>query len=308
MKYLKRLEEFNEKNLPTLDEVVLWALELFETKELMKLDISEFKKPLIAWSGNAIVTAKIIFSWFDAIFCDETKIDECLKKDIDWLVICSASWEKHAVVFANKAKNLWIKTKLLTCNPNSTTQEIIWKENTVVTYKNREPYTYNTSTYMWWIMTLTWENSKEIKDFLLNDIEKLLSGIKFTDFDSFLLLTPDKFSALNQLFIVKFIELFGRKIARDVFSYEHLKHAITVVPHEKELAISFWEWDFLFEWNKINFPLPKNCDLWAMMAIAYYVIWKIQAAFPPYFMQNIWKYIESVNKTEFGKNLKVIVE
>tara|TARA_Y100001960_G_C14159390_1_gene580014 strand:+ start:461 stop:583 length:123 start_codon:yes stop_codon:yes gene_type:complete len=38
---------------------------------------------------------------------------------------------------------------------------------------------------------------------------------------------------------VKFIELFGRKIARDVFSYEHLKHAITVIPEEKELAIHF---------------------------------------------------------------------
>jgi hypothetical protein len=39
------------------------------------------------------------------------------------------------------------------------------------------------------------------------------------------------------LFRVKFIELFGRKIARDVFSYEQMKHAITVVPNKKELAI-----------------------------------------------------------------------
>lgn len=308
MKYLKKLETFTLENLPSLDEVVLWALELFETKELKKLDISKFKKPLIAWSGNAIVTAKIIFSKIDAIFCDETNIDECLKKDIDGLIICSASWEKHAVIFANKAKNLWIETKLLTCNANSTTQKIIWKENVVVTHKNREPYTYNTSTYMWWILAITWENPKEIKKFILNDIDAILKNIDFTNFDSFLLISPDKFSSLNQLFIVKFIELFGRKIARDVFSYEHLKHAITVVPHKKELLISFWDWDLNYNWNILNILLPKNCDLWAMMAIAYYVIWKIQTSFPPYFMKNIWKYIEDVNKTEFGKNLKVIVE
>jgi hypothetical protein len=308
MNYLDKISKFNEDNLPSLDEVVLWALELFEQNPPKKLDISEFKKPLVAWSGNAIVTARNIFSKTDAIFCDETTIDQCLKKDIDGLIICSASWEKHAIIFAEKALKFGIKTKLLTCNPNSTTSRIIWKQNTVVTLKNREPYTYNTSTYMWWIFALTWEKAWDIIKFIENDIDKILKNIDFSRFDSYLLITPDIFSWINQLFTVKFIELFWRKIARDVFSYEHLKHAITVVPHDKESAISFGKWEFYFEWNHINFPLPLDADLWSMMAIGYYVIWKIQNSYSHYFKKSIAKYIENVNKTDFWKWLKVIVE
>ncbi len=105
----------------------------------------------------------------------------------------------------------------------------------------------------------------------------------------------------------KFIELFGRKVARDIFSYEQLKHAITVIPHYKELSISFWKPDFDFKWSHINFSLPENCNTWTMMAIWYYVIWKIQNSHPQYFKENIWKYISDINKTKFGKNMKVIV-
>ncbi|MFA5917378.1 MAG: hypothetical protein WC850_04050 [Candidatus Gracilibacteria bacterium] len=308
MNYLDKISKFNEDNLPSLDEVVLGALELFEQNPPKKLDISEFKKPLVAGSGNAIVTARNIFSKTDAIFCDETTIDQCLKKDIDGLIICSASGEKHAIIFAEKALKFGIKTKLLTCNPNSTTSRIIGKQNTVVTLKNREPYTYNTSTYMGWIFALTGEKAGDIIKFIENDIDKILKNIDFSRFDSYLLITPDIFSGINQLFTVKFIELFGRKIARDVFSYEHLKHAITVVPHDKESAISFGKGEFYFEGNHINFPLPLDADLGSMMAIGYYVIGKIQNSYSHYFKKSIAKYIENVNKTDFGKGLKVIVE
>lgn len=308
MNYLEKISNFNENNLLSLDEIVLWALELFEKWIFNKLDISEFKRPLIAGSGNAIVTAKIIFSWIDALFCDETNFDDYIKKDIDWLIILSASWEKHATIFAKKAIEKWIKTKLLTCNPNSSASAIIWKENTTVTAKNREPYTYNTSTYMWWVLAYTWEKSWEIKKFIQEEIDPILAKIDFSKYDSYLLVTPDNFSQVNQLFIVKFIELFGRKIARDVFSYEQMKHATTVVPHKNELFILFWEWELDCTWEQINFPLPHNCWLWWIMAIWYYVIWKIQNSYPQYFKENIWDYIVNINKTEFWKWLKVIVE
>lgn len=308
MTYLEKINNFDENNLLSLDEVVLSALELFEKWKFKKLDISEFNKPLIAGSWNAIVTAKIIFSNINAIFCDETNFDISLKKDIDWLIILSASWEKHATIFANKAVKKWIKTKLLTCNNKSSAWNIVWKENTIVTLKNREPYTYNTSTYMWWIFAFTWEKSSEIINFIEKDINPILKTIDFSEYDSFLLVTPNEFSWVNQLFNVKFIELFARKIARDVFSYEQLKHATTVVPHNWELCISFWEWELDFKWNHINFPLPDNSNLWAIMAIGYYVIWNIQNSFPQYFKQNIWNYIKEINKTNFWKGLKVIVE
>ena len=129
MVYLEKINNFNENNLLSLDEIVMWALELFQNEKINKLDISGFKKLLIVGSWNAIVTAKIIFSWIDALFCDETNFDKYIEKDIDWLIIASASWEKHAVEFAKKATKKWIKTKLLTCNPHSWAGNILWKDN-----------------------------------------------------------------------------------------------------------------------------------------------------------------------------------
>lgn len=308
MDYLEKIETFTENNLLSLDEVVMGALELFEKNEIENFSISEFKKPLIAWSGNAIVTAKIIFSNINAIFCDETNFDICLNKDIDWLIIVSASWEKHASIFAEKAKERGIITKLLTCNSDSSTAKTIWKENVIVTKKNREPYTYNTSTYLWWILAVTWEKPTDVKNFIINRIDPILKETDFSKYKSYLLVTPDNLAQVNQLLIVKFIELFWRKIARDVFSYEQLKHAITIIPDNKELCISFWEWKLYFDWNFINFPLPKDCNLWTIMVIWYYIIWKIQNSHPQYFKENIWKYIADFKQTSFWKNMKVIIE
>jgi hypothetical protein len=61
MKYLEKTKKFTQDNLIALDECVLAALELFSTHEINNLDLSRFKRPLIAGSGNAIVTAEIIF-------------------------------------------------------------------------------------------------------------------------------------------------------------------------------------------------------------------------------------------------------
>ena len=307
MKYLEKINSFDENSLLSLDDVVMWALELFENIKIDRLDISEFKKPLIAGSWNAMSTARIIFSWTGALFCDETNFLDYIKKDIDGLIIVSASWEKHAIVFAKKAVSKWIKTKLITCNLDSTAGNIVWKENTIVTQKNREPYTYNTSTYLWWILAFSWEKASIIKEFIQNNLDPILEKINFLKYDSYLLVTPNNFSSINQLFNIKFLELFGRKIARDIVSYEQVNHAVTIIPHETELALSFSDGSFYFKWEHIKLPLPENCGIWAMMAIWYYVIWKIQNSHPQYFKQNIWSYIEGMNKTEFWKSLKVIV-
>lgn len=308
MKYLEQTKIFTENNLIWLDECVLAALELFQTVEIKKWDFSKFKKPLIAGSGNAIVTAEIIFSWINAVFCDETNFDIQIKKDIDGVIILSASWEKHAPIFAEKSQKLWFETFLITCSKDSSAEKIVWKNNTIITPKNREPYTYNTSTYMGWVLANTWENPEQIQQYITQIIDPILEEKDFSKFNAYLLVTPDKFAWVNQLFRVKFIELFGRKIARDVFSYEHMKHAITVVPDDKELAISFWEGEFDFENTKLNIPLPKNCDLATIMAIWYYVIWKIQQSYPNYFQKNIWSYIDRANESWFSKGLKVIVD
>ena len=169
MKFLEQTKTFTEDNLISLNDAVLAALELFQTVDIKKWNFSKLKRPLIAGSWNAIVTAEIIFSWIDAIFCDETDFDEAIQKDIDWIIIISASGEKHAPIFAEKAQSKTLPVFLLTCSQNSSAEKIVWEKNTTITPKNREPYTYNTSTYMGWVLANTWENPKKIFEYIQND-------------------------------------------------------------------------------------------------------------------------------------------
>ncbi len=308
MKYLEQIGNFTESNLISLDECVWWALELFSKTEIKSWNFEKYKKPLIAGSWNAIVTAKIIFSDMDAIFCDETDIDIALTKDIDSIIIVSASWEKHAPIFAKKAWDKNLPITLITCAEWSSAEIVVGIENTIITPKNREPYTYNTSTYLGWVLAKTGESAWDILKYIENVIEPELQKINFWEYDAYLCVTPDKFAWVNQLMRVKFIELFGRKIARDVFSYEHLKHAITVIPHSKELLITFGDWECDHTWDVFNIPLPKETGLAMMMAVSYYVIGKIQKSHPNYFQENIADYIERANKSGFSKGLNIIIE
>lgn len=96
--------------------------------------------------------------------------------------------------------------------------------------KIREPYTYNTSTYFGYILTEAPNlNLEALHIFLTETLEKLLKSIRFADFQSFFIVLPNEFVLLREMLEVKFIELFGRKVARDIFTYEQMKHATTVV-------------------------------------------------------------------------------
>ncbi|MDA3855225.1 MAG: hypothetical protein PF569_03130 [Candidatus Woesearchaeota archaeon] len=305
---LELIEKISENNLPSLCTVTLAALELFTKEGLPKIKFPVFKNPIIVGSGNAKVTSEILFSNVDAIFADENNYENVLKRKPDGAIIFSASGSKHAPIIAKKYKDKKLKTTLVTCTPNSPAEIILGEQNTIITNKNREPYTYNTSTYMGWILAKTRENPEEIYDFIKKKIiSKIPKNLK--DYNGFLLITPNQFSNVNQLFETKFIELFGRKVARDVKTYEELKHAITVVPNKKELCIKFGKGDdVIFEGDVLNIPLPENINIGAMMAIGYYVIGNIQEQMPQYFKKNIKEYVKTASSKSFGKGISVIVE
>ena len=305
--YLDIVHNMNEENLPSLCEVVLASLELFSRDKLNLIKFKDFKKPLIVGSGNAIATAKILFDDRAAIFADETNYKKKLELDVDGVIIFSASGGKHAPIIAQYAKDNNFECQLVTCTRDSQGESVVGSKNTIITSKNREPYTYNTSTYLGWILAKTRENPKQIYDFILNEIDPILPNF-FKKYNGFLLVLPDKFSSLEHLFEVKFIELFGRKIARDVKTYEEMRHAITVVPSESELAIAFGEGSFDFQGKIFSLPIPDNCDLGAFFSIVYYVIGKIQEQMPQYFKENIKNYINRNSKGSFGKAMSVIVE
>ncbi len=135
-----------------------------------------------------------------------------------------------------------------------------------------------------------------------------VDGIDFSQFSSFFLVIPDEFVLLREMFEVKFIELFGRKVARDIFSYEQMKHATTVVQDSGELFICFGNdsWVVYGE-NQMNLPIYDAKSYAAMMLVGYYLIGKIQDSLPPYFAESIEDYCLRA-KALSGFNIKPWVE
>lgn len=306
-KYVNNITHMSDNNIPDLDEVVLWALDLFLDNKEIFIPNFHFNKAVIIGSGNAKNTIKIIYEWQDVIFADETNYEKAIARNwVDSVIIYSASWWKHAPIVAQYALSQNKKVKLITCNENSETSNILNKEDIIITPKNKEPYTYNTSTYMWWILANTKENPEWIIQYIENNISKIIPN-NFSDYNWFLFAIPDKFAGIAPLVDVKFIELFWRNISRDIKTFEELKHAITVVPCKKELCIKFWPWEIYFQWDILNISLPHDLWLAWFMAVTYYIVWKIQKQLPPYFKENIWKYIQNLNKSEFWKWMWVIV-
>jgi len=308
-KNIDTLTKFTLDIIPGLDVAVLGALELFQREKLPELNTKKYKRPLVVGSGNAEATGRIIFEDTDAVFASESNFESKLKHipDIDGVILISASGGKHAPIIAKYAKDFGKSVTLITNNPNAEANKFIGDDKIFVFPKNREPYTYNTSTYLGMILGKTNEDPEKIQEFIQQEIDTLTLP-DFSRYDKYFIIIPPKFSGIIRILEVKFIELFGRRIARDVETSEYMKHAVTVVP-SNELFVSFGEENTM--WGepdqRLHIPLPENAGYAMMMAIGYYVIAQIQKQHPPYFKENIALYVEKASKV-FGSEIKVIVE
>lgn len=307
------LKTFTMENIPNLDVVVMGALELLSQQHLTKIDTSCFLRPLVVGSGNGEQTGRIMFEKSDAVFASESNFEEKLASipAIDGVVLISASGEKHAPIIVRAAHESGKKVMLITNTPNSSASRELKKDegdSEFVFPKNREPYTYNTSTYMGMILGATGENPTEIKRFI-DDYTSKLEYPDFLNYDKYYLMLPARFSGSIGMLQNKFVELFGRRIARDIETIEFARlHATTVVP-SNELFISFGEKNETWgdPENRFFVPLPENCDYAAMMAIGYFVVGQIQKAYPHYFKDNIQAYCDKVSQLS-GNNIRPIVE
>ncbi len=310
--YRDILNSFDINNLPDLDTVVMGALELFEQAEIPKIDMSHYKHPLVVGSGNAEATGRIIFHDIDAVFASESNYIEELEsiQDIDGVVLISASGSKHAPIIAKNSKQHGRHVTLITNTEHSIADAELDHKHPYDSYvfpKNREPYTYNTSTYMGMILGKTGEDPSSIKQFI-NQHTSQINWPDFSQFDKYYLIVPPEFAGIIRMLQVKFIELFGRNIARDVETSEYVRHATTVAEAD-EMFISFGEENTTWgkPENRLHVPLPDNAGYGAMMAIGYYTVSQIQKQHPQYFKQNIAKYTEEVSKI-FGQTITPIVE
>ncbi len=293
------MQTFSLKNIPDLDVCVLGALELFSDKKLPKIKIPSGKL-LVVGSGNALATGKIIFRNHDAVFASESDYEEKLRHfKFNVGVVISASGSKHAPGIVKKMKSKKIKTFLITNTGDAPASKFASK--TFVLPKQREPYTYNTSTYLSMIFASEPEN--------FGDIYKHLNKIKVPSmkrYDSFYLMLPKEFDAVREMLVTKFDELFGPMVLGRVYTTEQTKHAKTVTPSNKELFISFGEKNNIYGKNRLFIPLPKDCGFGGMIATAYYVIGQIQKQKEPYFKKNIEKYTKESSRI-FKQEIKPIV-
>lgn len=312
LKNIQILNTFTLANIPDLDVAVLGALELFKKENLPKIKLDMCKRPLVVGSGNAEATGKIIFQDFDAIFASESNFEDKLKaiKTIDGVILVSASGEKHAPIIAKTAKKYNKHVTLITNSRDSSAGKELDHKHEYDEYifpKNREPYTYNTSTYLGMILGYTGEDPSGIYQFIQKNIHSL-SFPDLGEYDKFYLIVPPQLSGIIRMLQVKFIELFGRQVARDVETSEYVPHATTVVPSE-ELFISFGYENKTWgePKNRLNIPLPEKASYGALMAISYYIVGQIQKQHPPFFKENIALYTKQIS-TVFGHTITPIVE
>ena len=301
------MQNFNLKNIPNLDICVLGALEMLSDLKLPKIPkVKKNEKIIVLGSGNALATGRIIFSEYDSVFANESNYKKKLRSaSFDKAFIISASGSKHAPIIAKTLKRKKIPSILLTNNSDAKAKKFV--SESLVFPKQREPYTYNTSTYLSMIISKTRESPNKIYHYLKKIKKKIPRNLK--KYNSVYIITPAKFEKVNEFFETKFDELFGPKIASDIFTIEQTKHAKTITEDKKELFIGFDYKNNLFGMknNRLNIKLPRNAGPGFAIAVGYYIIGKIQEQNKSYFKKNIVNYTKKASRI-FKEEIKPIVD
>lgn len=292
-------------NIPTLDTIVLEALDFFIKTPPPALDISAYSLPFVVGSGNAINTGKILFSGKAAIFADESNfraIAQAYKPVIEKglitdAVIISASGEKDSVWELELSREMKLRTTLLTCKPNSTGAGIA---DEVYAYKSiAEPYTYNTSTYLGMVLSATGEKSEDIKT-CINGIS-LPPG--FSEYQTYTFVLPDTYLNVGPMVEIKGDELFGPHVMIRAFPQGHARHAKFVHPWEHELVITLGSENKYFGHpaHRWDIPLGATASFGTVIALTYYLCGQIQKVKPDYFMQHIEQFCNDYGPKAYGK-------
>lgn len=307
---LDTLKNFSLENMPDLDVTALGALELFSTTTLPDLAQIPFSRPLVIGSVNAHITGRILFEHKPAIFADENDYRLRMQSsDIDGAVLVSASGGKHSIEIANALRERQIETYLLTNNPEPEAGNALPADHILTFPKNREPYSYNTSTYLGMILAAGTEQAEEIHRFITEDLAVSIPQ-NLGGYNAFTLVVPPRLSLMRDMLKTKFDELFGPHVNGRVFTSEEIKHAKTIVHSASELFITFDTSvdEELYEGSVLlPFGLPQDAQHAALMAAGYYFIGCIQREHPPYFKESIEKYTETTSRI-FGHKIEPIVE
>lgn len=301
-------KETSAENIPNLDQTVLNTLDFFVKNPPHHLDVARFKSPFVVGSGNAFNTGMILFSGKDAVLADESSFESVIGSSdktardgsLRDAVVISASGGKDSVWEIKLAKKIGLRTILLTTKAQSDAAKIA---DEVIVYKSiAEPYTYNTSTYMGMIMSVTGENPASIKEY----IESLNFPANFDNYKTYSFVVPDKFKNICPMLDIKDGELFGPHSMIRAFPQGHGRHAKFVIRSKDELIMSLGQKNEFFgdpeaRWD---IDLPNDLDFAGVMAATYYIVGKIQASKHPYFKENIARYVAEDGPAAYGPGIK----
>lgn len=303
------LSTFTLEAIPSLDVAVLGALQLITESELPLVPINRYQTPLVVGSGNAYATGRILFrSVPNAQFANESTATRYLNKNssFDGLVVVSASGGKHAIELAQRGAACGMEVLLITNTTDAPASA--YADETLVFPKNREPYTYNTSTYLSMIKGTESVDPAALHAHCVDVVSKQIpSGL--SQHSAFTVIIPAEYAEVVSMVRTKFDELFGPMLVGRVFTEEEIKHAKTVVTSPTEFFIHIGEESVSYakKENQCTISLPSDQKGYiAALAVSYFVIGHIQKQFPPYFAERIAAYTKKAPEL-FGYSVDPIV-
>lgn len=292
--------------LINLNQAVYNALKFFSQNKPPRLDLSRIDFPLVVGSGNAYNTGLILFSKKKALYADESTFKDTIKKYqplikkkvIKEAVIISASGEKDSVWEIELAKKNHLQTTLITCSPHSSAAKISPK--TIAFRKIAEPYTYNVSTYLGMILSLT----KEKPEAILNFLKRVKLPRNFRNYKNYSFVLPDKYIEICSMLDIKGRELFGPHIQVRAYSEGHSRHAKFVHQDKNELVIGLGVKNKYFgdPKHRYDINLPKTANFGLLLTLGYSIIGHIQECKPAYFRTNIAKFCASYGPRAYGSS------
>ncbi len=301
-------KEASLENIPNLDQIVIQALDFFAKNRTPSINVNGFKSPFVVGSGNARNAGEIIFSGKDATFADESDFKSVMassnKKTQDGLlrdvVVISASGGKDSPWEVRLAKENGLKTTLLTTKADSEAAKIA--DDVIVFQSIAEPYTYNTSTYMGMMLGAAYEDPSGIKEL----IESLKFPENFGEYKGYAFVVPDEFMQICPMLEIKQSELFGSKVAIRAFPQGHARHAKFVIRDPQEMVMSLGQKNEFFgdPNHRWDIDFPKDMRFAGIMAATYYIVGKIQASKPPYYKENIARYVSEDGPRAYGPTTK----
>jgi len=137
-------------------------------------------------------------------------------------------------------------------------------------------------------------------------MENLKLPDDFGGYKGYSFIVPDQFMQICPMLEIKKSELFGPYVSLRAFSQGHARHAKFVIQTPEELVISLGQKNEYFgdPNHRWNIDLPKDVNFATIMAITYYLVGKIQSAKPPYFKENIARYVSEDGPKSYGVNTK----